>query len=152
MVYGLALSILPDAPLATRLTREVYADLWRQAPRYDRGRGTVLAWLLSTAHRRLVDEVRTLSKDRAAGRHAVLNGDRGFDRVRPDGRCRRAAERTRMAWCSLPPISREAVGLTYFGGYHQAEAARVLGLPLGTAETSIRDGLVALRAAIEEGS
>ena len=61
---------------------------------------------------------------------------------------RQDAEPAARLCCSLSPTCREAVKLAYFGGYSQIEVARILGLPVGTVKTSIRDGLVALRAAM----
>jgi RNA polymerase sigma-70 factor (ECF subfamily) len=152
LVYGMALSILPSAEAAIRVTQEIYAEVWRQAPRYDPSRADTVAWMLSIAHRRIVDEVRALDKESAPGRHALLNGDGQFDHLRHEGATRSNAERTRLAWISLSATHRDAVALAYFGGYSQTEVARILGLPLGTVKERIRGGLTALRAAMGEES
>ena len=152
LVYGMALSIMQSSSLAARLTQEIYSEVWRQAPQYDPNRANTLAWVLSIAHRHLVEQVRALSEDAAPQRHAVLNGDSHFDHRRLEGGPRSNGDRARMAWGSLRPIHRDAVALAYFGGYSQTEVARILGLPLGTVKARIRDGLTALRAAMEEGS
>ena len=151
LVYGMALSIMQSPSLANRLSQETYAEVWQQAPRYDASEAA-LPWLLSIAHRRLVEQVRALSKDAAPQRYAVLNGNGQFGHLRHEGGPRSNAGRTRMAWGSLRPIHRDAVALAYFGGYSQTEVARILGLPLGTVEARIRDGLTALSAAVGKGS
>ena len=87
-----------------------------------------------------------MSPESMPERCAVLNGDRGFDRVGDDGGLRQDAEPADKALCSLSPTCRDAVKLAYFGGYSQTEVARILELPLDTVMMSIRDGLVALRA------
>jgi len=152
LVYGMAVSVLQSSEPAVRVTRDIYAEAWRQAPRYEPSRSDSLAWLLSIAHRRLVEEVRALDRDSAPVRHAVLNGNGGFDHLRHDSGTRSNAERARLAWGSLSGLHRDVVALAYFGGYSQTEVARILGLPLGTVKERIRGGLKALGAAMGEGS
>ena len=57
-------------------------------------------------------------------------------------------ERVRKGMASLTEIQREALTLAYFGGYTHAQVAKLLKLPLGTAKTRIRDGLIGLRDAL----
>jgi len=71
-VYGLILRVLRSADHADEVTQEVYEvtqevyevtqevylEMWQQSARYDPGRGSVLAWMITMAHRRAVDRVR----------------------------------------------------------------------------------------------
>ncbi len=147
-VYGIALSVARSPRLASTLTQEVYAEAWRRATRYDPSEGSVLAWLMSMAHRHLVERVRTMSKESVPERFAGLNGDREFDGIVRDDGARPEAEPARKALCSLSQTDRKAVALAYFGGYSKTEVARILGQPEDTVQTIIRDGLIALRAAM----
>ena len=58
-VYGLVMRVLRDAGYSEETTQEIYLEVWRTASGYDSAKGSALAWLLTMAHRRAVDRVRS---------------------------------------------------------------------------------------------
>lgn len=150
-VYGVVLHILRSSRLAAEVAQQVYLEVWGQPCRYDPSEGSVLAWTMALAHRRAVERARTVSKEPADDPY-ITNGDREFDRLPEEIESRLDTDRARVALRSLPEVQRQAVRLVYFNGYSQTEVARLLGLPLGTVKSRIRDGLIGLRNALGVGT
>jgi RNA polymerase sigma factor (sigma-70 family) len=150
--YSLARRILTEETLAQDVVQEVFLSLWRNAERFDAGRGTVATYLLSMTHHRAVDVVR-----REENLRRWRTTDEGLERE-PDPKARvedevelgeRRAE-VRAALAELPPAQREALLLAYFGGYTQREVAALVGVPLGTVKTRMAAGMRKLREALQD--
>ena len=67
------------------------------------------------------------------------------DSVAEEAQLRIEGEEVAKALTALPELQREAIVLAYFGGYSQSEIAALIGAPLGTVKTRMRDGLSRLR-------
>ena len=145
-VHGLTRRVVRDPAQAEEVTQEVFIDVWRSAPRFDRARGTARSWVLTIAHRRAVDRVRSAqaSTDREM-RAAQRSGSRDYDEVVEAVETRLEAQAVRKCLQSLTELQRESVNLAYYGGHTYAQVATVLSLPLGTVKTRLRDGLIRLR-------
>ncbi|MFC7620294.1 ECF RNA polymerase sigma factor SigK [Microlunatus sp. GCM10028923] len=147
-VYGLVLRVLRSPDLAAEVTQEAYVEIWRSSAGYRPESGSALSWLLAIAHHRAVDQVRSTARrtDRE-DRYGRPDGAED-DVVWDDISSRVDTELVRRALRSLTEVQREALTLAYFGGYTHRQVARMLELPLGTAKTRIRDGLIGLRDAL----
>lgn len=145
-VYGLVLRLVRDPAQSEEVTQEVYLDVWRTASRFDAQRGSALSWLLTIAHRKAVDRVRSAeaSRGRDTSYHQQ-NQSVEHDSTADAAHASFEATRVRAALDQLTAAQREAISLAYFGGYTHAEVATMLDLPVGTAKTRIRDGLIRLR-------
>ena len=144
--YGLVLRVVRDAAQADEVTQECYFEIWRTASRYDADRGSPLAWIMTIAHRRAVDRVRSAEASTRRDR-TYEEGTRpvAHDTTAETAESLLEAHRVRAAVATLTAVQREAIELAYFGGYTHTEVAALLDLPLGTAKTRIRDGLIRLR-------
>ncbi len=150
-VYGLAKRIVRDAHLSEEVTQEVLVEVWKRSPRFDPALGSATGWILMIARARAVDRVRSeqAHRDRheAYERAAPKVDDQPEERVEH----RLDRDRVRQALTQLTELQRSAVELAFYGGHTHTEVADLLGIPLGTAKTRIRDGLIRLRDALGVG-
>jgi RNA polymerase sigma-70 factor (ECF subfamily) len=148
-VLGVARRVLRDPAQAEEVTQEVMVEVWRTAARFDPAKGSAATWILTMAHRRAVDRVRSVEaaarRERALASHEHTTS---FDEVAETVESRLETEEVRKALASLTALQREAVDLAYYGGYTQREVAELLDVPLGTVKTRLRDGLIKLRDAL----
>ena len=145
-VYGLVRRVVRDPAQSEEVVQEAYLEVWRQSARYDASRGSVLAWMLTIAHRRAVDRVRSAQSAQERDQRYAATGDGpAYDVVEETVAARLDSVRVRRALETLTDVQREAVTLAYFGGYTHREVSDLLGVPLGTVKTRMRDGLIRLR-------
>jgi RNA polymerase sigma-70 factor (ECF subfamily) len=143
-VFGTVRSVLRDPAQSEEVTQEVLVEIWRCAPRFERSRGSAMAWVTTVAHRRAVDRVR--AEQKAAERELRVAGSRpAVEDVAESVEVRLDHQRVRRCLGTLTEIQREALTLTFFHARSHREVAALLGLPLGTVNTRIRDGLIRLR-------
>ncbi len=149
-IYGLGLVMLGNEAAAEDLVQDAFVKLLRTAERYDPARGSLDTWVLLVARslaldmlRRRVLEARTMEATRPLD---DADPGPGPDKV---AETRDLVERARAAMGGLTDGQRAALELAYFGGKTSAEVAEMEGIPLGTAKTRIRSGLLRLREALQ---
>jgi RNA polymerase sigma-70 factor (ECF subfamily) len=125
-------------------SEEVMHEIWRTAARFDPAVGSANAWIMTLAHRRAVDRVR--SEERAAARELrAATASIDYDAVVDVAMATLEHERVRRCLGGLTDLQRESVTLAYYGGYSYREVAQLLGVAVGTVKTRMRDGLIRLR-------
>jgi len=155
LLHSVLLRMLGDAEDAEEVLEETFWQAWRQAGRYQEGRGGISTWLVMMARSRAVDRVRSRRRFREERREQLPETAEGglddgnapaspLDSARDD-EVRRVVAR---ALAGLPPEQRQAVELAYFHGLSQTEIAQATGLPLGTVKTRARLALQKLREAL----
>jgi RNA polymerase sigma-70 factor (ECF subfamily) len=143
-VYGLVRRVVRDPAQSEEVTQEVMLEVWRTASRFDPHRGSAMTWLMTMAHRRAVDRVR--SGNAAAQREfRATAAVTDYDVVAEEVQTRLDAQQVRRCLDSLTELQRESVALAYYGGYTYREVAGLLGVAVGTVKTRMRDGLIRLR-------
>jgi RNA polymerase sigma-70 factor (ECF subfamily) len=156
-VFGLVKRVLRDPAQAEEVTQEVFVEIWRLANRFDPAKGSATAWILSLAHRRAVDRVRSAQaatdRERRAGAvWAPHEGDTGYDEVTEQVELRLEYERLRRCLGGLTDLQRESILLAYYNGHTYREVAHLLSTPVPTVKTRMRDGLIRLRDCLGVGA
>jgi RNA polymerase sigma-70 factor (ECF subfamily) len=143
--------ILSSRAEAEELLQEVFLELWRRAPDYDRKRAAVSTWVVTIARSRGIDALRARQR-RGGDRHQPVEDTpmRAPAHERPD---ERAAESQRSravhaAMAQLTDVQREALELSYFRGLSHSEIASQLAIPVGTVKSRIIAGMKVLRGAL----
>lgn len=145
-VLGVVTRVLRNPAQSEEVTQEVLVEVWQKAPTYTASRGTVVSWVLTIAHRRAVDRVRSeQASDVREHTAARMSTERPFDDVFEHAVATLEAERVRHCVATLTDLQRESVALAYYSGYTYREVAELLQTPLGTVKTRLRDGLIRLR-------
>ncbi|GAA4587450.1 ECF RNA polymerase sigma factor SigK [Planotetraspora phitsanulokensis] len=145
-VFGMVLRVVRDRAQSEEVTQEALVEVWRAAARYDPERGSAMAWVMTIAHRRAIDRVRSAQAgaDRET-RVARMDVHRPFDEVAESVAARLEQERLRRCLGGLTDLQRESVTFAYYGGYSYREVSELLKVPLATVKTRMRDGLIRLR-------
>jgi RNA polymerase sigma-70 factor (ECF subfamily) len=162
-VYGLVHQLVGDPARSEQVTGDVLTEVWRTASKFSPADGSGISWIMTIARRRAVGHLRTTRKP--AGRRARrpdlaqivqdISERAGLDRPGtpkagpPDGPGNPEAGLSDEAagLAALPEPQRQALVLVCYGGYGQAQAATLLGVPAGTVAGWIRDGLPLLAEA-----
>lgn len=150
-ILSLALRVVRDRSMAEEIVQEVIVRLWRAPERFDASRGSLRSFLLSDAHGRSVDVVRSeAARKRREEAEAVATVDEAPDDVHGEVVLGMLAEDVRRALSTLPREQREAIELAYLQGHTYREVAALLDEPEGTIKSRIRIGLTRLQGVLAE--
>lgn len=138
-VASIARKVIKDPDLAEDVVQDVFVTLWRDASRFDSARGSLRTFLITVAHRRAVDLVRS----------EVARSEREVKTPPPAPTIdleneiwqRSQSEIVRDAVSQLGEDERKAISLAYFGGLSYVEVAKALAEPEGTVKSRIRSGM-----------
>jgi RNA polymerase sigma-70 factor (ECF subfamily) len=149
-VHAAAFRVLRDQAAAQDVVQDVFVDLWSRPGQYDPDTGALHGYLVLLARHRAVDVVRSELR-------RLARQERSYN-LTPQQRVPSPAEQViamqadaavRAALGLLPESQRRMVELAYFNGMTCREAARVAGIPEGTAKSRLRLALARLESVLD---
>jgi len=146
-LFGIALRITRQEPLASDAVQEAFLELWRNAGRFDERRGNPDAWLATLVRYRALDMTRPRFREVS---------DEGLPEPvdhEPDplARMEASTESAALRHCleALDPERRAVLLQAFLDGLTHAELATRLHVPMGTVKAWIRRSLKSLRDCLE---
>ena len=155
LLFTLAYRILGNRKEAAQLLQDVYLEVWRKVARYDVGRGTPVAWLVTLTRSRAIDRIRSGAspaiqvgiEPSRSPESLESEGDVPYPpEAKEDSELRLTIAK---AMAELPAAQREALEMAYYHGLSHTEIAAKLNQPLGTVKTRIKLAMMKLRALLQ---
>ena len=147
LVFSLALRVVGERALAEEIVLDSFWSVWRAADSFVADRGRFVAWLMSVARHRAIDELRRLNV-RPEGNSVELDDalkTPQADQLEEVVDLHQRRDLVRSVLAQLPGPQRQALEMAYFGGLTQQEIADKTATPLGTVKTRMRLGMLKLR-------
>ncbi len=150
VAFSLAFRMCGRRMLAEDIVQEAFLSLWRRSEGYDRNRGSVRSWILSTVRNRAIDSFRheTVKVGRDVSDETGLERIPTAERTESEVEQRERVQQVKSALDELPGEQRRVIELAYFGGFTHSEIAEMLAVPAGTVKGRIRLGLKKLRVSL----
>ena len=154
-LYGVALRILRNGPLAEEILQEAFVSVWHHAGTYDAAKSQPITWLTSIVRNRCLDQLRKreidtvpLSRDAEDDSPAW---DVPYDGPTPIELLLAGADARAVRDCvdGLDAGPKAAIALAFFQGLSHGELAAHLREPLGTVKSWVRRGLEILRRCLD---
>jgi RNA polymerase sigma-70 factor (ECF subfamily) len=144
--FSLAYRMMGDRQAAEDLAQDAFLKVWRSAGSYRAERGSVRTWILSIAHNRGIDQLRSHASRRRTQDRIEASAPRSQPSEAFAETWRNSQrDQVREALNTLPSEQLKILELAYFSGYTHVEISEVLSLPLGTVKGRMRLGLKKIR-------
>ena len=147
-VHLVARKVLRNESLAEDVVQDVFVTFWNSPSGFDPDRGSLRTYLVTIAHRRAIDVVR--SEAARTRREEASPVEERVNDIDDEVWARSQSEIVRNAVAQLGEDERDAISLAYFKGLTYVEVAKALAQPEGTVKSRIRSGMRKLSSALAE--
>lgn len=146
-LLGVAQRMLRRRDLAEEAVQDTFVQIWRKASQFRAGESSPAGWIFAILRNRCLNILRD------GGRLSMLDAPSlaALQESRRDAAPAEAwdglGDRSQLRSCleGLEPTTRHSILLAYVAGFTHGEIAAMQDVPLGTAKSWIRRGLIALR-------
>ncbi len=145
-LFSIALRIVGSQQLAEQVLQDTFIKVWRNSSSYDASKGRLFTWLLNIARNTAIDATRTAyyqqysrTEDITTSTYKLYTEPMLIDTLD----IHQVAARLEDKYHCL-------IDLVYFQGYGQQEAADIVGIPLGTLKTRLRQAISLMRRTFNE--
>ena len=152
-LYSFALRILRSVDDAEDIVHDVFIKVWKSPHVYIAEHGTVYTWLVSMAHHRAIERFRSKNL-----RSRFFEIDMKSLTFISDARSANMQPRTELgedqriiteALSRLNLDYQLVLSLGYYEGFHQAEIAKKLDIPVATVQSRLRKALLSLQSILK---
>ncbi|MBX2817319.1 MAG: sigma-70 family RNA polymerase sigma factor [Saprospiraceae bacterium] len=140
VVFGLCSKMLKTQEDAQDATQDVFIKVWKNWNRYDQDQGSVFNWLMVITRRTVYDQLRSIRS--RSERRSVLQ-HKHKDAIEEPLAVESLDLKSHVH--ALKSEYAELIDLLYIAGHTQAEASKLLKIPLGTVKSRSRRALDMLR-------
>lgn len=145
-VFGLVIRVLRDPGYSEETTQDIFLQVWRSADTYNPSAGSPLAWLMTLAHRRAVDRVRSeQAASQRESRYGAAAVDPPSDHVADSVILLDEHRQVVDCLSTLTDAQRECIQLAYYDGLTYAQVSERLSANLATIKSRMRDAIRGLR-------
>jgi RNA polymerase sigma-70 factor (ECF subfamily) len=144
-LIAVAERIVRRRDLAEEVVQEAFIRIWTHAHQYAPERGSARGWIYAIVRNRALNLLRDGRREQTVEEVETLREVDQVDEIMAAWHRLDRESRLRDCLGALDDIKRRGILMAYVGGYTHGEIAGRLGIPLGTAKSWIRRGLLALR-------
>jgi RNA polymerase sigma-70 factor (ECF subfamily) len=151
LAYSIAYRVLGDQGRAEDVVQDAFLRLWNNAGQFDAARGSLRTWLMTAVRNRAIDYLRGRGAHERQEREITTELPAAGSGSDPWREVSASLEREaiREALNKLPSEQRQAVELSYFGGYTNREIAAMIRVPLSTVKGRMRLALEKLHSYLQ---
>ncbi|MGH6623619.1 MAG: sigma-70 family RNA polymerase sigma factor [Burkholderiaceae bacterium] len=152
-LLGVAFTLLNNRAQAEEILQDAYVSVWKSASAFNSDVASPMTWLISIVRNRAIDLLRAQRLERTTTE--PLEGS-AADKVAafeplPEKQLQRAMEAAQIdrGLQQLPRCQRQALAMVLYRGMSYPEVAAAVGVPLPTAKSWIRRGVLRLKECLD---